>query len=474
MSEQVSTLDEAKKLLQQQHEVLSSILDASILVGITIKKLTNNRWLISLDGSTQVVSFDPTLSDQLKPAQSVLILKNETSIAITQILQEKIHPGNISKVSEILPDGMIIIESKGEKHKVFSGLTEGIKEGDDVFVYGNILITDIHKAGKSAETVEATGVTWDDIGGLEKEKLQMRELIEYPIEHKELYAGYGQKTPKGVLLYGPPGNGKTMLGKALATSISKFYGTNVNSFFYIKGPELLSQYVGVAEQSIRDLFSTTRAFYAEHGYPAVIFIDEAEAILSRRGSGKSSDIEKTIVPQFLTEMDGIGASNTIVVLASNRPDMIDSAILREGRIDKKIRIDNPSIETAKAIVSINLQRTTKGDDNDLIESTMIEEIFSDKYPLYHILSEDEKQIVMKLSDITSGATLANIVNSTISHAIRRDIQSSVKTATGIKCEDALMAVRNLYEQHKGYKHPELIEHFAEVHDIKIKKVIKVK
>ena len=469
MSEVVSTLDEAKEKILKQNEVLKQILTAATATGITVKKIANNRWLTSIDGSLQAVSYNPDLP--LKPGQSVLILKSEAAVAIVEILTENIHGGVICKVSEILEE-KVVIENKGEKKKVYPGNIKGIKEGDEVFVYGDIVITALHKAGKTAETVAPTGVTWDDIGGLVKEKALMQEIIEKPIEHKEIYLGYNQKPPKGVLLYGPPGNGKTLLGKALSTSISKYYGTNVNSFFYVKGPELLSQFVGLAEEAIRNLFATTRAFYTEHKFPAVIFIDEADAILSRRGSGVSSDVEKTIVPQFLTEMDGIGESNTIVILASNRPDMIDSAILREGRIDKKIRIDNPDVETAKAIISINLKKTHMAEEHAAIETAFVQEIFSDKYPLYEVVSDEGKKVIMYLKDITSGATLANIVSSSVSNAIRRDIRSSVKKASGIKCEDALFAVEDLYSQHKGYKHRELIEHFAEVQGIKVEKVFK--
>jgi len=466
------TLTEAKDLIEKQNKVLHNILQAATATGITIKKIAEDRWLTSIDGSIQAIAYNTDLA--LEPAQSVLILKTDDAVSIVQILSEKIHHGTTARVNEILEGDQFIVDMKGDKRRVFSGGVQGIKENDEVFVYGDIVITGIHKTGKSSQTVPATGISWDDIGGLEREKELMREIIEHPIEFKEIYESYGQKTSKGVLLYGPPGNGKTLLGKALATSISKFYGTNINSFFYVKGPELLSQFVGLAEESIRNLFATTRAFHKEHGFPAVIFLDEAEAILGRRGSGVSSDVEKTIVPQFLTEMDGIGENNTIVILATNRPDMIDSAILREGRIDKKIRIDNPDKTTARAIIDLNLKKTKVAEETLQVNETFVNEVFSEKYPLYQVLTEDERSIMMYLRDITSGATLANIVTSSISNAIRRDTKLALKVATGIKCEDAVHAVSNLYEQHKGYKHNEQIEHFAEVNGVKIKKVLKVK
>lgn len=466
------TLTEAKDLINKQNQVLHNILKAATTTGITIKKIAEDRWLTSIDGSLQAIGFNPELA--LEPAQSVLILKTDEAVSIVQILSERIHHGATARVNELLEGDQLVVDMKGDKKRVFTGGVQGIKENDEVFVYGDVVVTAIHKTGKSSQTVAPTGISWEDIGGLEREKELMKEIIEHPIEFKEIYESYGQKTSKGVLLYGPPGNGKTLLGKALATSISKFYGTNINSFFYVKGPELLSQFVGLAEESIRNLFATTRAFYKEHGFPAVIFLDEAEAILSRRGSGISSDVEKTIVPQFLTEMDGIGENNAIVILATNRPDMIDSAILREGRIDKKIRIDNPDRTTAQAIIELNLKKTKVAEELDQVKEAFVNEVFSEKYPLYQILSEDEKKVMMYLRDITSGATLANIVTSSISNAIRRDTSLALKVATGVKCEDAVHAVSNLYEQHKGYKHKEQIEHFAEVNGIKIKNVLKVK
>jgi len=469
MSETLTPLEEAKEKLEEQDAILKKILVAATITGVTIKQITNERWLCIMDGSLQAVGFDPRL--KLESGQTVLIFKSNTTTSIVDTLNEKVHEGIVCKVDEIIDEKAIVTINNDKKKVYISGKLE-VKAGDDVFVYGESIITGLYKAGKSLHSVPATGINWDDIGGLKAEKALMQEMIEKPIEHKELYLGYNQKPPKGALLFGPPGNGKTLLGKALSTSISKHYGTSTNSFFYVKGPELLSKFVGVAEESIRNLFATARAFYKQYGFPAIIFIDEAEAILSRRGSGRSSDVEKTIVPQFLTEMDGVEESNVIVILASNRPDMIDSAILREGRIDQKIRINNPDRETALAIIDINLKKTHLGEEMEKIKAIFVDEIYSEKYPLYEVIGEDDRKIILYLKDITSGATIANIVTSSIQNALRRDMSAAAKKASGIKCEDANYAVENLYEQHKGYKHREQIEDFAEVNGIKVKKVLK--
>lgn len=463
------TLTEAKEKLLEQDQILKKILVAATITGVTIKQITEERWLCIMDGSLQVMGFDPRLT--LKPGLTVLIYKSQQTTSIVEVLKEKIHEGIVCKVEEVIGE-KAVVTINNDKRKVFVPSDIKVKAGDDVFVYGENLVTSVYKAGKSNHSVASTGISWEDIGGLSAEKALMQEIIEKPIEHKELYLSYNQKPPKGALLFGPPGNGKTLLGKALATSISKHYKTNVNSFFYIKGPELLSKFVGVAEESIRNLFATARSFYKEHGFPAIIFIDEAEAILGRRGSGKSSDVEKTIVPQFLTEMDGIEESNVIVILASNRPDMIDSAILRDGRIDKKIRINNPDRETAQAIISINLKKTKLADPEEKVKSAFLDELYSEKYPLYEVISDEGKKLMFYLRDLTSGATLANIVTATISNALRRDINAAAKKASGIKCEDATEAVVELYKQHKGYKHREQLEDFAEANGIKIKQVSK--
>ena len=189
---------------------------------------------------------------------------------------------------------------------------------------------------------EVPDVTFADIGGLDSQIERIRDAVQLPFLHRSLYERYNLKAPKGVLLYGPPGNGKTMIAKAVAHALSDGFGRGSGVFLSVKGPELLNKYVGESERLIRLIFQRARERAAD-GNPVVVFIDEMDSLLRTRGSGVSSDVETTIVPQFLSELDGVESlDNVMVIGASNRVDMIDPAVLRPGRLDVKIRAQNQS------------------------------------------------------------------------------------------------------------------------------------
>src|SRR5208283_4208865 len=175
-----------------------------------------------------------------------------------------------------------------------------------------------------------------------------KEAIELPFTHKDIFAHYNKKPPKGLLLYGPPGCGKTLVGKATTNSLANIFGAKAISsgFIYVKGPEILNMYVGESGRRIREIFQRGRKHFDKYKFPAVIFIDEAEAVLSERGTSRSSDVDKTIVPMFLSEMDGLDENHAIVMLATNRPKMLDPAVVREGRVDRHIKVSRPTVETA--------------------------------------------------------------------------------------------------------------------------------
>ena len=324
-------------------------------------------------------------------------------------------------------------------------------------VYAGAVITDVNPSAKKNYALEtATGVSWDDIGGLENEKAKMREAIEHPILFADLYKAYNQKKPKGILLYGPPGNGKTMLGKAAATAIAELYKTTEKGFIYVKGPEILSRFVGDAEERIRGIFAQAREFSKKHNSQAIIFVDEAESILSRRGTGLSSDMEKTIVPQFLSEMDGLNDSGAIVILTTNRADMLDPAVIREGRIDQKIYIGNPDEITAKAILGLNLKDVPVKSGSDPVE-TVIDLLYSEKYAMYNVVLDSGAVYKLRLGDLSSGATIATIVKSVITLAMKRDIDSKSKTASGVQHCDVEKAINDLYNQYFKLDHRDFLD-----------------
>lgn len=288
------------------------------------------------------------------------------------------------------------------------------------------------------------GVTWDDIGGLETAKADMMEAIELPHKHKELFAHYKKRPLKGILLSGAPGCGKTMLGKAAANALARIHGGESarTGFLYVKAPEVLNQYVGQTEQTIRDMFMDANRHHAEHGYPAIIFIDEADAILATRGS-RNIGIGNTIVPAFLTEMDGLEASTAIVILATNRPDILDPAIVREGRIDRKIHVDRPDQRNAENIVKINLRNFPISPEYEMddLAAGMAAEIYNaERY-----IKDDRR-----LCDIVSGALIASCVDLAVSSAIHRDILIGDKG--GITPDDVLYAVDRIQQQNRGVNH----------------------
>lgn len=217
----------------------------------------------------------------------------------------------------------------------------------------SILLHKIEKPTKQVN-VDFERVYWDSIGGLASVKQELQESLMLLRRESDIADVLGIRQPKGILLYGPPGNGKTMLGKAVATDLSSNGAGYDPAFIYIKGPEILSKFVGVSEERIRNLFLEAKRHWEKNGVPAVIFIDECDAVMNMRGSGRSSDVERTIVPAFLTEMDGIEANHAFIILATNRPDTLDPAIVREGRIDKHIEVGKPDYDAVISIVERHL------------------------------------------------------------------------------------------------------------------------
>lgn len=301
---------------------------------------------------------------------------------------------------------------------------------------------------------------WDDIGGLEDAKRDMIEVIEMPHKQKDLVKFYNKKPVKGILLTGQPGCGKTMLGKAAARAIADIYKVTTvgkdlpnSGFMYVKGPEILNSYVGATEETIRELFIDASRHFQVHGYPAIIFIDEADAILAARG-GFGFSMSNTIVPSFLTEMDGLEESSAIIILATNRPEALDPAIVREGRIDRKIHVSRPDRINSTIIAAMNLSKypIAKGYELDNLAEGLVYGLFADDKYLQH---GDEPVL---LSDIINGAMLATCVDLAVSAAIHRDINTTPtakkksNAGTGICPEDILDAVEKIFQQNKLVNH----------------------
>lgn len=304
----------------------------------------------------------------------------------------------------------------------------------------SVVVRDLGAPPSAMTFAEETGVSWDDIGGQDEAKKQMKDVIEGPVRHGDVYRRFGMPTPKGVLLFGTPGNGKTMFGKAAATAVRDLYGrAGRTGFLYVKGPEILDKYVGESEGAVRGIFEHAAAHYEASGTPCVVYIDEADAIVGRRGARVNLGMEVTIVPQFLAEMDGLDASRALLILSTNRPDSLDPAIVRDGRIDVKIHVKRPGKAEAADILAKALRpRITIEPAAELADSA-VEEIFASRHGVAMIRVRRGSDRRVQLSDFLSGAMCVGIVNRATKFAIDRFLAET--PPEGILRDDIAAAVR---------------------------------
>jgi proteasome-associated ATPase len=312
---------------------------------------------------------------------------------------------------------------------------------------------------------EVPDVDYTDIGGLTGQIEAIQDAVELPFVHADLFLEHQLKPPKGILLYGPPGCGKTMIAKAVASSLAKRVAekegrADARSYFLnIKGPELLNKYVGETERQIRLIFQRARE-KVEEGFPVIVFFDEMDSIFRTRGSGVSSDVENTIVPQLLSEIDGVETLQDVIVIgASNREDMIDPAILRPGRLDVKIKIERPDEEAAKEIFRIYLHPglplhpdLVKHHESDqhaidtLIDETchrMYAEVEENRFLEVTYANGDKEILYFK--DFNSGAMIENVVARSKKYAIKRYLDEGQR---GLKEEDLFKAIRDEFKENE--------------------------
>lgn len=388
----------------------------------------------------------------------------------------------VTLIENISHGRVLVADHNGEEHVVevaaplLSAHTPKPKAGDT-------LLVDL-KAGFCFEVIPKTEVaklvleeipdiTYENIGGLDAQIEEIHDAVELPFTHPELYREYNLRPPKGVLLYGPPGCGKTLIAKAVAHSLSERIGGDGASYFInVKGPELLNKFVGETERRIRLIFERAREL-AEDGRPVIVFFDEMESIFRTRGSGVSSDMETTVVPQLLAELDGVeGLSNVIVVGATNREELIDPAILRPGRLDVKIRVERPGKAAAKDIFAKHLHQdiplAEAGDVAELIDAA-VEYLFADK-PFIRLTFEDATTTVLHYRDFASGAMIANIVDRAKKAAIKAQIR---QRDGGLRLEhlyQAIDAENRENEDLPNTSHPELWTRLLSKHTVRGRRI----
>lgn len=438
--------------------------------GRNIRAAVQQSVDIMQSGRKLRVGISPLISiTELASGQEVLL--NESLTIVAALGYER--AGEVVTVKELLgPDRVLIVGRADEERVVrLSGqlLKDAPKVGDGVSVdsrSGYALERIPRSEVENLVLEEVPDISYADIGGLGPQIEQIHDAVELPFLHPDLYREHGLKAPKGILLYGPPGCGKTLIAKAVANSLAarareKAGSPAVKSYFLnIKGPELLDKYVGETERSIRSIFARARE-KASEGSPVVVFFDEMDSLFRTRGTGVSSDVETTIVPQLLSEIDGVETlENVIVVGASNREDMIDPAILRPGRLDVKIKIERPDAQGAGEIFGKYLNADLPlhpsdlaeydGDRNRTVEAMIqltVEKMYAtdkaNEYLEVTYANGDTEMLYFK--DFNSGAVIQNVVDRAKKYAIKDFLASGVR---GLRIDHLLRAVVDEFREHE--------------------------
>jgi proteasome-associated ATPase len=438
--------------------------------GVFLDKNDDGSLDVFTAGRKMRVMPAPELDERaFRPGVQVVL--NE-SLNVVEVLEPD-RAGEVVKVKAKLGDDRLVVVGRGDEeyvaHLAGSLLDASIRVGDNVLfdTRSNVAVELLPKEEVEQLVLEEIpDVNYDDIGGLEGQIDAIRDAVELPFLYAELFHEHQLEAPKGILLYGPPGCGKTLIAKAVAASLAEKVAertgrSDARSYFLnVKGPELLNKYVGETERQIREIFQRAKE-RSEEGLPVIVFFDEMDSIFRTRGTGISSDVESTIVPQLLSELDGVETlKNVIVIGASNREDLIDPAILRPGRLDVKIKIERPDAPQARDIMAKYLHPVVPihpdevgrygGDAQQacyrMIEKT-IEQMYepSDRNRFLEVTYASGDKEILYFKDFNSGAMIENIVRRAKKDAIKRFLSKGEK---GIKTEDLLTAIRDEFKENE--------------------------
>lgn len=459
---------------------------------------------VNVDGTVDVVtgnrklrvSAQPSIEvKQLQVGQEILLNEAFNIIDVRQFEQS----GEVVRIREILDDTRVVVTARADEESVLSRSDEMkdvfLRAGDYVRVDSKTrLILEKMERPEMEELVleEVPDVTYSQVGGLAEQIEQIRDTVELPYLHRDLFKEYELEPPKGILLYGPPGCGKTLIAKAVANSLAKKVSErtgnpDVRSYFLnIKGPELLNKWVGETERQIRLIFQRAKE-KSDEGVPVIVFFDEMDSLFRTRGTGISSDVESTIVPQLLSELDGVESlKNVVVIGASNREDLIDPAILRPGRLDVKIKINRPEPEAAREIFGIYLSENTPldaagvaahGGDRAAYIKEMIEITVDNMYS-----EEDENRFlevtyaggdreILYFKDFASGAMIENIVRRAKKDAIKRQIADG---ESGVSQDDLIAAIKQEFREQEDLPNTTNPDDWAKISGKKGERIVYVR
>jgi proteasome-associated ATPase len=466
------TLQQAKEQLGALREEVEKLTQPPAAYGTFLD--------INEDGTVDVFSSGRKMRVALHPDIDPGVLRKGNEVVLNEslnvvLVRDGDLAGEVVTMKEVLDDGTrAIVFGRADEERVVELSSEliGVKlrPGDHILMdHRSQLLIEKLPRPEVEELVleEVPDITYADVGGLDVQIEAITDAVELPYLHRRLFNTYKLPAPKGILLYGPPGCGKTLIAKAVANSLAKKVAeatnnTSIRSYFLnIKGPELLNKYVGETERQIRLVFQRARE-KAEEGVPVIVFFDEMDSLFRTRGTGISSDMESTIVPQLLAEIDGVEALRDVIVIgASNREDLIDPAILRPGRLDVKIKIERPDADAAAQIFARYLtadlpldagevERLGGGDPAKTCQA-MIEDTVSEMYR-----AEDENRFlevtyqngdkeILYYRDFSSGAMIENIVRRAKKLAIKREIAGE---GSGVRTDDLLESIRQEYKENE--------------------------
>ncbi len=493
-----TTLQEAKEKLELLKEKVKQLSAPPNNYGIFLGTNDDNTIDVDISGKKWRVNLDPAIkADQIQVGQEVIV---NSGLNVVAIKPPEKH-GDVVKIKEVLESDRAVVSLRTDEEQVVrvsSALKdETLKTGDSVLLNhtSGMLLEKLPKRELDDLLLEEVpDISYADIGGLDTQIEAIRDAIEMPYLYPNEYREFDLTPPKGVLLYGPPGCGKTLIARAVANNLAesirqKTGRDDVRGYFInIKGPELLNKYVGETERKIREVFQKARD-KSKEGYPVVIFFDEMDSLFRSRGMGISSDMESTLVPQFLAEIDGVeNLRDVIVIGASNRQDLLDPAVLRPGRLDIKIKIDRPNIDGARDIFAIYLTadlpfaqaEIDKFDGNtdsisEHLISAAVDEMYAttDENRFIEVTYTRGERETLFFKDFVSGAMIRNIVSRAKKTAIKRLIDSEGKEK-GVSLDDLKTAIREEYRENEDLPNTTNPDDWAKISGRKGEKIVNIR